>query len=268
MCTIHGPGRGRRPRDDRRGGGQRRPRQAHRRASRRLRAFGLWVEQLVAESTGKHGTGCVPVPITVPEEGPGPPRGPVAPRGTGRPGRAVLPFRGRGGHLRARARDRSLRRTQRGRVQAKHQRGSRPSSGSRARGRKAGRGAHMAHRHVPSRRLRVPAGVRPPRPGRRARGPPPLGARPPRRCARHRRRRAPLPALHRSAPQGRPRGRDSGPDRLAHCRGPMSRCRASPTTSARSYRHRASVITAASWPTSGASCASRWTTLERSPDNS
>jgi transaldolase / glucose-6-phosphate isomerase len=33
-------------------------------------AFGLWVEQLIAESTGKHGTGCVPVPTTVPEEGP------------------------------------------------------------------------------------------------------------------------------------------------------------------------------------------------------
>ena len=33
-------------------------------------AFGLWVEQLVAESTGKHGTGCVPVPTTVPEDGP------------------------------------------------------------------------------------------------------------------------------------------------------------------------------------------------------
>lgn len=33
-------------------------------------AFGLWVEQLIAESTGKQGTGCVPVPTTVPEEGP------------------------------------------------------------------------------------------------------------------------------------------------------------------------------------------------------
>ena len=33
-------------------------------------AFGLWVEQLIAESTGKQGTGCVPVPTTEPEEGP------------------------------------------------------------------------------------------------------------------------------------------------------------------------------------------------------
>jgi hypothetical protein len=33
-------------------------------------SFGLWVEQLIAESTGKHGTGCVPVPTTEPEEGP------------------------------------------------------------------------------------------------------------------------------------------------------------------------------------------------------
>ena len=32
-------------------------------------AFGLWVEQLIAESTGKQGTGCVPVPTTVPEDG-------------------------------------------------------------------------------------------------------------------------------------------------------------------------------------------------------
>ena len=33
-------------------------------------SFGLWVEQLVAESTGKHGTGCVPVPTVEPESGP------------------------------------------------------------------------------------------------------------------------------------------------------------------------------------------------------
>jgi glucose-6-phosphate isomerase/transaldolase/glucose-6-phosphate isomerase len=32
-------------------------------------AFGLWVEQLVAESTGKSGKGCVPVPTTEAEEG-------------------------------------------------------------------------------------------------------------------------------------------------------------------------------------------------------
>lgn len=32
-------------------------------------AFGLWVEQLVAESTGKQGTGCVPVPTTELETG-------------------------------------------------------------------------------------------------------------------------------------------------------------------------------------------------------
>jgi hypothetical protein len=32
-------------------------------------AFGLWVEQLVAESTGKSGKGCVPVPTTETEEG-------------------------------------------------------------------------------------------------------------------------------------------------------------------------------------------------------
>ena len=35
----------------------------------RFSSFGLWVEQLVAESTGKHGTGCVPVPTTETEEG-------------------------------------------------------------------------------------------------------------------------------------------------------------------------------------------------------
>jgi hypothetical protein len=32
-------------------------------------SFGLWVEQLIAESTGKHGKGCVPVPTTEPELG-------------------------------------------------------------------------------------------------------------------------------------------------------------------------------------------------------
>lgn len=33
-------------------------------------SFGLWVEQLVAESTGKHGRGCVPVPTPEVEDGP------------------------------------------------------------------------------------------------------------------------------------------------------------------------------------------------------
>jgi transaldolase / glucose-6-phosphate isomerase len=34
-----------------------------------MASFGLWVEQLIAESTGKMGTGCVPVPTTDAEEG-------------------------------------------------------------------------------------------------------------------------------------------------------------------------------------------------------
>jgi transaldolase/glucose-6-phosphate isomerase len=34
------------------------------------RHFGLWVEQLIAESTGKHGKGCVPIPTTEVEQGP------------------------------------------------------------------------------------------------------------------------------------------------------------------------------------------------------
>jgi glucose-6-phosphate isomerase/transaldolase/glucose-6-phosphate isomerase len=34
-----------------------------------FRAFGLWVEQLIAESTGKRGTGCIPVPTTEVETG-------------------------------------------------------------------------------------------------------------------------------------------------------------------------------------------------------
>ncbi len=33
-------------------------------------SFGLWVEQLIAESTGKDGKGCVPVPTSRPEVGP------------------------------------------------------------------------------------------------------------------------------------------------------------------------------------------------------
>jgi hypothetical protein len=32
--------------------------------------FGLWIEQLIAESTGKHGKGCIPVPTTEPETAP------------------------------------------------------------------------------------------------------------------------------------------------------------------------------------------------------
>lgn len=36
----------------------------------RFAQFGLWVEQLVAESTGKRGTGCIPVPTTEVEPGP------------------------------------------------------------------------------------------------------------------------------------------------------------------------------------------------------
>ena len=36
----------------------------------RFAAFGLWVEQLIAESTGKQGTGCIPVPTTEIETGP------------------------------------------------------------------------------------------------------------------------------------------------------------------------------------------------------
>ena len=35
----------------------------------RFAAFGLWVEQLIAESTGKQGKGCVPVPTIEPETG-------------------------------------------------------------------------------------------------------------------------------------------------------------------------------------------------------
>ncbi|MFZ2057447.1 MAG: hypothetical protein WAV54_08585 [Acidimicrobiales bacterium] len=34
-----------------------------------IRSFGLWVEQLIAESTGKQGRGCVPVPTTEEERG-------------------------------------------------------------------------------------------------------------------------------------------------------------------------------------------------------
>ncbi len=35
-----------------------------------FRSFGLWIEQLIAESTGKQGRGCVPVPTTEAESGP------------------------------------------------------------------------------------------------------------------------------------------------------------------------------------------------------
>lgn len=35
----------------------------------RFATFGLWIEQLIGESTGKHGKGCIPVPTTEPETG-------------------------------------------------------------------------------------------------------------------------------------------------------------------------------------------------------
>ena len=35
-----------------------------------FRSFGMWIEQLIAESTGKQGRGCVPVPTTEDESGP------------------------------------------------------------------------------------------------------------------------------------------------------------------------------------------------------
>ena len=35
----------------------------------RFSTFGLWIEQLIAESTGKHGKGCIPVPTSEPETG-------------------------------------------------------------------------------------------------------------------------------------------------------------------------------------------------------
>ncbi len=46
-------------------------------------SFGLWVEQLIAESTGKHGTGCVPVPTVEPEDGPDRHVVPLHPRDAG-----------------------------------------------------------------------------------------------------------------------------------------------------------------------------------------
>ena len=65
-------------------------------------SFGLWVEQLVAESTGKRGTGCIPVPTTEPEVGHDRHVVPLHPQQPSRRGRAVLPLRdgrGRRGHV-------------------------------------------------------------------------------------------------------------------------------------------------------------------------
>lgn len=39
------------------------------RTSAGLASFGAWVEQLIAESTGKHGKGCIPIPTTDSEQG-------------------------------------------------------------------------------------------------------------------------------------------------------------------------------------------------------
>jgi glucose-6-phosphate isomerase len=95
------------------------------------RGFADWAEQLIAESTGKHGRGILPVAVGG-EDAPASPRPRPAP---GRPGRAHfarrhlgdraarcgvpgLGVRGRGG--RAAARDRPVRPAQRGRVQGEH----------------------------------------------------------------------------------------------------------------------------------------------------
>ncbi|HUY21045.1 MAG TPA: hypothetical protein VMV22_01760 [Acidimicrobiales bacterium] len=55
-------------------------------------SFGLWVEQLIAESTGKHGTGCVPVPTTEPEDGPDRHVVPLHPQGPAGLGEQFLRF--------------------------------------------------------------------------------------------------------------------------------------------------------------------------------
>ena len=110
-------------------------------------SFGLWVEQLIAESTGKQGTGCVPVPTTEPEDGPDRHVVPLHPDGPGRPRRAVLPLGGRHRAVRARARDRPLRRAQRGRVEEEHQRRARQAPAARGADRRPLRGPGVAHRH-------------------------------------------------------------------------------------------------------------------------
>ena len=109
----------------RRRAGRARTRSPIRIAPERFAAFGLWVEQLVAESTGKQGKGCVPVPTTEAETG----RRPLQRRrcrlgDAARPRRRVPALGDRHGHRRPRARRRPVRRAQRDRVQGEHRAGA------------------------------------------------------------------------------------------------------------------------------------------------
>ena len=202
--------------------------QAHLRPARGLAAFGLWLEQLVAESTGKDGTGVVPVvgePLGAPDVptattgcswrsatppsraapaalAPPATRSSVLPRRAdfrrpGRPGRAVGAGH-RPGRRRCSASSPSTSPTwPRPRpATAKVLDGDAPGEPTTPL-------ADLLDQVRPGDYLAIQAFVDPGSPvvdeleaAPRAAGPPPGG--------HHRRARAPVPALHRPAPQGRP----------------------------------------------------------------
>ncbi len=199
-----------------------------------FRSFGLWVEQLIAESTGKRGTGCVPVPTTEAESGDDrhlitldagrpPSTWPSSSTASSWPSpspatcSSIDPF-DEPNVAESKANTNKvldslpLPELERGRP---------------------GRHASVAERARRPGRLRLAPGLRPLRPGRCARVPAPPGARPPGWRAGHRRLRPALLALDRPAAQGRPQHGGGRPAGAAPAPSPSWPSPTSPTTSAR-----------------------------------
>ena len=122
--------------------------------------FGLWAEQLLAESTGKQGKGLVPAPGESPD-GPDRQRGEVRLSGPVRARAGVAPVGVRDRGRRSRARDQPVRPARRPGREGQDERGAR---GRRA-GRLAARLARRAARQARRGRLRLHPGVH--RPGAR-----------------------------------------------------------------------------------------------------
>ncbi len=259
-----------------------------------LQSFGLWVEQLIAESTGKHGKGIVPivgeplgepgglrrrphVPLPAPRrraqprprrqdrgagEGRPPGHHPDHPRAD-RPRPPVLLRRVRHRRRRVGARDQPLRPAQRAGGQGRHEprpEGGRHRSARRGRRRPARAGDRPRRAALPGDHgLRRAVGG-----GRRGRDRAAHG-----RARRHAlgddlRLRPALPALDRPAAQGR------SADRAASCSSsttpsPTSRSRAPPTASPASSTPRRSATSRRSARTSCPRSASRSTATTRRP---
>ena len=174
--------------------------------------FGLWLEQLLAESTGKNGKGLVPAP------GESPRRGPTGRSARSRSaasgaGRRVLPLGVRHRGRRRRSSDQPLRPAQRAGGEGPHARGPfRPRPGAWHRTRPTGQRRWKSC--SPARSPATTSRSWPSSPGRAKRELRPLVERARSdRVRRHRRARPALPALDRPAAQGRPAERRLRPGR-------------------------------------------------------